>query len=807
MTAVRRRAAVLWAVIVSLLVALAASAVAADGGADIAADRVVVVGVPGLIWADVDPERTPELWALTEESAVGALSVRAARSTTCVLDGWATLGAGNRARFPGPDDGLPPVPMPQVPLPDDEAAPEPPPAEDGDADQPAEQDAPATAVDTTLAHCGLQERVASVGLAEPEITLERTAKDEGTARFGAEPGALGDAVGCATVSGRAATMAVAAPGVDITRQDSLPTDSTALGAVLDGCPLTLVSLEQLSAAGAPGANKTDFGTDPGPRADALTAIDEQLGLLRAAVDALPGETLLILAGISEVNDGRPQLHVGIASGPGFASPGWLTSASTGRPPYVQLIDVAPTVLQALDLPVPASMNGQPLQVTGERPGPAETVAELVDVNTAATVHHRNVSTFFWIVVIASAVLVVLGMVVLGGWQRGRPAVAGGSAGARRALRLLALGAAALPVATYLAGLVPWESTGAPVAAMAGAVLAADLVVTAVAALGPWRSHPLGPPLAIVAITLATLLLDVLTGSTLELNGLLGYDAIVAGRFTGYGNLSFGLLSVTALLVTAALATMVGRRVRPERARLATIGTVVGLGLVTIAIVGAPGLGRDFGGVLSALPGFLLLALLLVRARVTVVRLALILGAAVVAVGAVAYLDWLRPAAERSHLGRFVEQLLTGEAWTVVSRKGQANLDILLGSPLAKMLPVTLVAVVWLVRPGGLLRSRRSDDGDVTGPAGLPVRNAFALRAGLLAGALSLTLGAAVNDSGVALPATAAALLVPLLVWLAASARSGGTAKGEVADGTPRSGPVDDPDRVTVVSRGSTVWNA
>ncbi len=366
--------------------------------------------------------------------------------------------------------------------------------------------------------------------------------------------------------------------------------------------------------------------------------------------------------------------------------------------------------------------------------------------------------------------------------------------------------ASLPVATYLAGLVPWESTGAPVPAMVGAVVIADLLVATVAVLGPWRAHPLGPPLAIVGITLATLILDVLTGSNLELNGLFGYDAIVAGRFTGYGNLSFGLLSVSALLVTAAVATLVGRRVRPERLRLATVGTVVGIGLVTVGIIGAPGLGRDFGGVLSALPGFLLLALLLVHARVTVTRLALIVGAAVVAVGTVAYLDWLRPASDRSHLGRFVEQLLTGEAWTVVSRKGEANLDILLGSPLAKMLPVALLAAVWLVRPGGLLRTR-SADGAPAGPGGLPAGDAFALRAGLLAGALSLTLGAAVNDSGVALPATAAALLVPLLVWLAASVRRRGTGKGEVADGTPRSGPVDDPDRVTVVSRGSTVWNA
>ena len=106
----------------------------------------------------------------------------------------------------------------------------------------------------------------------------------------------------------------------------------------------------------------------------------------------------------------------------------------------------------------------------------------------------------------------------------------------------------------------------------------------------------------------------------------------------------------------------------------------------VGVIGAPGLGRDFGGVLSSLPAFLLLAMLLARVRVTLVRLVAILAAGVVAVGTVAFLDWLRPAAERSHLGRFVEQVLTGEAWTVISRKGQANLDILRGSALAWMLP-------------------------------------------------------------------------------------------------------------------------
>src|SRR4029453_16929020 len=182
------------------------------------------------------------------------------------------------------------------------------------------------------------------------------------------------------------TMAAAAPGVAITRVDELPSDPAGLAAVLTGCPLNLVSLDQLIDAGAPGADKTDTGTEPEPRAAALARIDQAVGRLREGVAASPGETLLILAGISEVNDGRPQLHVGVASGAGFAEPRWLTSSSTGRPPFVQLIDIAPTVLRALDLPEPASMNGQPMQVDGQRPALAAAVAELERINTAATVH-------------------------------------------------------------------------------------------------------------------------------------------------------------------------------------------------------------------------------------------------------------------------------------------------------------------------------------------------------------------------------------------------------------------------------------
>ncbi len=784
-----------------MLLGLPGPAAAAGDGSP-AADRVVVLGVPGLIWSDVDPDVTPQLWALAQDSAIGALTVRAARSTTCLLDGWATLGAGNRARWAGAVVPIPPVPLPTEP----------------GADPGAE--GTATGVlpdllgggapqDTSLSYCGVQQQVANVGLADPPAAVALIAADPATARFGAQPGALGDAVDCVTTVGRAATVAAAGAGATLTQLDTVPTGAPALAAALAGCPLGLISLDQLTDAGTPSAEQTDTGTQQQPREAALRRVDQVVGEVRGALTTLPGRTLLLVQGVSEVNDGRPQLHVAIAHGPGFTG-GWLRSASTGRAPFVQLIDTAPTVLQALGVAEPASMNGQPMSATGTRPPLAQAVADLERANTRAAVHYRSTNDFFWLLVLLNAGVVALGLLTLGGWRahdqlrnrtprrlrnwwaRRRPGP-GTRERWRRVVRPVCLAAASLPVASYLASAVPWEASATPGTALAGAVVGCTLLLTAVAVLGPWRHRPLGPAVAVLVSTLAVPVADVLTGSHLELDGLLGYDAIVAGRFTGFGNLTFGLMPVSALLLTAGLATWVARRAPGDGRRRALL-VVLGCGVVVVGLIGAPTLGRDFGGVLAAVPGFLLLAMLLGGIRVTVLRLAAVIAAAVVVVGSVAVLDWTRPPAQRSHLGRFVAQVLDGQAWTVVSRKAGANLAILLGSPLAYTLLVALVAAVWLLRPGGLLRSRPGG-----GPGELPARDVRVLRAGLVAVALSLTLAAAVNDSGVAIPATSAALLVPLLVWLAAAPRS--RSAEDAAPGSDDGGAGRD--RVSVSARGST----
>ncbi|MGO1402378.1 MAG: hypothetical protein ACTHUY_08375 [Flaviflexus sp.] len=66
---------------------------------------IVLIGTGGVMWDYVDPETTPNLFALSEESAVGNLSVRAVHPVACPADGWLTLGAGERAGDDETDNG------------------------------------------------------------------------------------------------------------------------------------------------------------------------------------------------------------------------------------------------------------------------------------------------------------------------------------------------------------------------------------------------------------------------------------------------------------------------------------------------------------------------------------------------------------------------------------------------------------------------------------------------------------------------------------------------------------------------------
>ncbi len=274
----------------------------------------------------MSPTRTPALWRLAETGSVGVASVRAVPQVSCPVDGWLTLGAGNRARGPR-----------------------------------------SCPTDLAVGRAGGGAQVGAFAELR-RVNLHLDVRTD-VASLAATLGARGE---CATAVGPGAAVAAADPVGHVgVYADQLP-DAGALPAFLDRCPVTVVAAD-------------------------VATVDEVVNQVQAS--RAPGSVVLVV-GISEL-PGSPapaaQLHPAVANGPGLTG-GALVSASTGRTPYVQLIDVAPTVLSLLGDPVPAAMVGEPWRATTARGSLDARIAHLADLALLAKVQHAVTPPAFAVVV-------------------------------------------------------------------------------------------------------------------------------------------------------------------------------------------------------------------------------------------------------------------------------------------------------------------------------------------------------------------------------------------------------------------------
>ncbi len=693
---------------------------------------VVLVGTGGIPWTAVNARAAPSLARLADAGAIGAVTVRGVRTTACPVDGWLALSAGRRAGDPDDPDAPEPARPPCRPI-------------------EVQNDVTATSPGVTASSPG-----PATVTSWPRY---RTAAASG--KFDAEPGLLGQTLGragtCAAAVGPGAAVALAVPAgrpgagqvATVQRyQPDLPAPDALAATLADpACPLTVIDAGAVrDPRDAPqGATETDVAVAPGDRADQLRAVDTAVGAVLAAA---PADARVLV--VSLADSGRtPRLQAVATGGPGFG-PGLLRTTSTRQVALVQATDLAPTVLALLDLPAPASFVGSPLQTLaapGQAPAnPATRLRKVTDLERSALRIQDLVSPFFNGLVIAQLVLYGAAAVVLrGGWASG--------ARRRRLLdlvRRVALVFACVPAATYLANTVPWWRAEHPMPAIVGAVAGYVVVLAVIAQLGPWRRFPLGAFGAVAGMTAVVLAVDVLTGSRLQVSSLMGSQPVVAGRFYGFGNVSYALFATGALLLAVAVADHLAGR---GRRRAAGLG-VAAIGVVATALDVSPAWGSDFGGTLALLPAFALLTLLVLGIRLSVPKLITVGLVTAGLLTAVSVVDWLQPADQRSHLGRFVQTVLDGGAWQVVSRKAAGNLSILFSSVLSLLVPfAALFLALVLMRPsswGARALARAYDRSPV-------------LRQGLTCLLVLLGIGFAVNDSGTAIPAVGATLAIPLII--------------------------------------------
>ncbi|MEV5888237.1 hypothetical protein [Nonomuraea fuscirosea] len=852
------------------------------------AGRVVIVGVPGLEWSDLDEARTPNLWRLVAQGASASLSTRAVpppdRGITCPTAGWLTVSAGQRAGTAS--KGCPEPPQPE-------------PTPQGGA--------------TVPGWSALVAHQAETGYNAQLGTLGQLVTDGGGKVAAVGPGA---ALAAADKSGNIAKYA--------------PTPA-ALG---DPTPYNLIVLEAADLADAWAKQPLDeYGVPvsltPAARQEATKRADQQIGAL---LGRLPTDTTVLVAGVSDVTP-NAHLHVAIATGPspdGRPYPhGFLTATSTRQDGLVAITDLTATAIDVLDLPAQRAVVGRPWRPGGTAPAtPSGTVTELADEDLASQVLREVRGPFFAVFVTIQLLFYAFAALALrrrrttthrtapsapthassppvqetdaspaaavptseptrqtqpahtpdvttssrsqvpaagtpdaaaAGERTSRetglpssaePGVAATNGGrlpssdepgrrptndlgtrtaaepgdratygssvppvdeagvrvaddsdarisrtegetddpAARAgddaddavaragdgvdasagdleeggrpqastskllvsVQIVAVVSGAIAVSTFLAQLVPWWSLPVPMVSVIVTILAIAGLITAAAFAGPWRADVLGPLTVVSAVTSVALLLDVMTGSKLQVNAVSGYEPVTGGRFYGFSNIAFAIYATGTVLGLAGVAQWLLRRGLPRVVVVVLCGLYGGF---AVFADGWPSWGADFGGVPAFVIGLAVFLILLSGKRVSLLRLALVGLAGVALVGALSVFDWLRPDSERTHLGTFVQQVIDGEAWTVVGRKFGAMIGVTVGNWSLTLLSLVALAFLFLV----LARPSRWG----ASALGQAYRLAPTLRAGLFGALTCAFVGFLMNDSGIAIPAMALTVAVPL----------------------------------------------
>jgi len=729
-------------VAVGALVAAVGGALAPPAGASDARPvrRVLVFSLPYVSWEDLDTYDAPNLERFLDGAAIAGLTTRADKRETKLADGYLTLGAGSRAV------GDPPT--------------------DGDALGIDERFGRDTAGQVYFQRTGRTVNRGIVSLAMPRVV---SAND--SLLYDADLGALAIALRDAGVrravvanaDGRQPDTPPSPQTSTYRRQAALalvdtrgrlpdgrvddgvlradPTSPYGLrldqGVVEDSVARDFVDRSVVLVEASDLVRSDSYRSYVSPvrkevmLGQAIHDSDRLFGQLLAQVD--PARDAVLVVGPAHSSAGVSLTVLGLRA-PGV-EPGLLRSATTRRSGFVQLIDVAPTILDLLGIDRPTSMEGRPVEV-GRRGGSASERRELlVHSDEAARFRDLRVGEVQTAAVVFAAALVA-GTILL--FRRPRPVTW------RSALGTVALCVLGFFPATFLVRALPVHDWG---------FLAYwSLLVIVSIALGAGyrrigRDRYLDGLIAALLVPVVLLVADVLVGTPLQFNSALGYSPTVAGRFTGFSNPAYAVVAASSVIAAPLLAHRIGGR----------RGAWWGVGLLGLVVIvdGAPFWGSDVGGILSMVPAFGVTAVLLLGWRVRWRTVGWCLVGLVVVLGAATALDMSRPPERRTHLGRLVERVEdrgVGDFLVIVQRKLGDNLGSLRSSVWGFLLPIALVLALWLV-----LRARHRLDALV---AAVPE-----VRIAGVGLAIVALLGWALNDSGIAIPGVMLVIAIASMVWL------------------------------------------
>jgi hypothetical protein len=549
---------------------------------------------------------------------------------------------------------------------------------------------------TTL---GAGRRASVGGLCAPEVqngkVTDWAARQAAAAarRGDAQLGTLGGSVpGCLGAVGPGAALAAAKPDGSVAGYQT-PEEFIA-GGMQTQCPITLVDAGALS--------------------------DQVITQLADREDI----TLIVTGVGPAAGSDDPSLQVVYRLG--TTLPGWLTSASTRREGIVTLTDLTRTLI---DFGAPGSsvaVDGSPFAVYT-----ADLTVDGIDAKINSIAALSDAVTIGYLALGLGGGLLFVILVV--GTLRSRFALP----------KLILTFGGVLAAAMMLTGAVPWQNSGSPGLFLSLLVAAWSVILTALALL-VGRLAQVPNAIAAVAITVAVFTVDAALGAVMQPGSMLNSRPIFGLRWYGFGNVTFAAYATAGLFLAGYLAhryLTAGRRV----AAVAAAG-LIGFGIVICE--GWPSMGSDFGGVIALTPAVLWLMLVLSGVKITWPKLLAIAGFAVLTIGAISVLDWIRGPDQRSHLGNFVQRILDGDALDVISRKAIAAAETV-ASPLG--IGSLLIGVMLWITIMTFLVPRISADFTT-------------VRSTLTAILIVAVLGTLLNDGGTSVWLTATAEVAVVMGW-------------------------------------------
>ncbi|UFJ40960.1 hypothetical protein LOK74_23745 [Brevibacillus humidisoli] len=476
----------------------------------------------------------------------------------------------------------------------------------------------------------------------------------------------------------------------------------------------------------------------------LADLDQFLGVLLA--ERKPGQLIMVTSpSVNPIAVQEKSLLTPMLLWKGTTAGGELASITTRQNGLVSGLDVLPTILSWLSVPIPEGvighvMSGVPVEgekaVFSEADFSDSSVSRLPfftefmgKVNQIDRIYQNRSGIMYTYVMLQ--IIILIAAAVAWVWQKdGKRPLA---YKLRRIVRLSLLAMLFFPALFLIEPLLSW-SVPAPVIiavivmfALGGALLVEH-----------WKLPQL--LLAVAGFTVGCILLDGFTGGEAMRRSYLGYDPVIGARFYGLGNEYEGVLIGASILAVAALYEWQRRR---QQALLTQpfLLTVAGFAL-TLYYMAAPSLGTNAGGFLAGAVGF----------GVTLFRLEgwefgkkgfILCGGGLIGGIALIIALHLSSSEPLTHVGVVAADIVNGN-WSdvlhIVQRKIEMNLRLIRVSSWSKMFVISLIVIGLLsLRPDRYLRR-------------LSQRYPYLVRgfSGVVAGSLA---GLVLNDSGIVSAAT------------------------------------------------------